>query len=68
MANGTTFIYTNQFGGNWVSTPFDDSAQAQSYTPPLNQPWDYSTNKYVPYASASCIRLIQVCRRIYGVK
>jgi hypothetical protein len=28
-----------------VSTPFDDSAQAQSYSPPLNQPWDYSSDK-----------------------
>jgi glucan 1,3-beta-glucosidase len=43
--DGSTFIYQNQFGGYWVSEPFNDSAQAQSYSPPLNQPWDYSSDK-----------------------
>jgi hypothetical protein len=46
-SGGKTFIYKNQFGGHWVSTPFDNSAKAQSYSPALNQDWDYSTDKCV---------------------
>ncbi|EJD53290.1 glycoside hydrolase [Auricularia subglabra TFB-10046 SS5] len=48
MGDGTTFTYRNQFGGFWVDdpdNPFNDTAQAQSYTPPLNQPWVYGTNR-----------------------
>ncbi|KAL8277511.1 hypothetical protein RQP46_010066 [Phenoliferia psychrophenolica] len=39
-----SFIYNNTFGGFWNSIPFNDSAQAQSDVPPLNQRWDYSTD------------------------
>jgi len=43
--DNTTFVYHNALGGKWVydpSKPFDDSAQAQKYTPPLSQKWDWS--------------------------
>ncbi|KAM0747725.1 glycoside hydrolase [Meredithblackwellia eburnea MCA 4105] len=43
-SDGTSFIYNNSFGGFWNSIPLNDSAQPQSYVPPLNQKWDYSTN------------------------
>lgn len=48
MENGNTFTYINNFGGNWVSTPFDDSARPQSWTPRLNESWDYTNMKCVP--------------------
>ncbi|GAA95845.1 glycoside hydrolase family 5 protein [Mixia osmundae IAM 14324] len=40
---GSTFIYNNTFGGFWVATPFNDSAQPQSDVPALSQAWDYNT-------------------------
>lgn len=43
--DGKTFIYQNDHGGYWVSTPFDDSAKAQDYTPALNEPWDFTNMK-----------------------
>jgi aryl-phospho-beta-D-glucosidase BglC (GH1 family) len=46
--DGKTFTYSNKFQGYWVSdpdNPFDNSAQAQSYTPPLNQTWKYGTDR-----------------------
>lgn len=43
--NGQTFTYINNFGGNWVSTPFDDSARPQSWSPRLNETWDYTNMK-----------------------
>lgn len=39
--------YENSFGGTWVwdaSDPFNNAAQAQSYTPPLNQNWTWGVN------------------------
>lgn len=47
MENGNTFTYINNFGGNWVSTPFDDSARPQSWSPRLNESWDYTNMKWV---------------------
>jgi hypothetical protein len=37
--------YTNPFGGIWVSTPFNDSARAQSWSPALDEDWDYYNNR-----------------------
>ena len=56
MANGTQFTYTNNFGGYWVSTPFDDSARPNSWTKPLNQSWDYTNDKsvHIPLFAAIC--------------
>lgn len=45
---GATFTYKNSFGGTWVDDPddpFNNNAQAQSWTPPLNQTWDWSKNR-----------------------
>ncbi|KAG8739546.1 hypothetical protein FRC10_005456 [Ceratobasidium sp. 414] len=42
--DGMTFTYNNKLGGFWVfdpTNPFNNSAQAQSWTPPLNQPWKF---------------------------
>lgn len=47
MEDGNTFTYINNFGGNWVSTPFDDSARPQSWSPRLNETWDYTNMKCV---------------------
>jgi glucan 1,3-beta-glucosidase len=44
MENGTTFTYVNTFGGQWRSGLTDNGAQAQSYTPPMNESWDYAKN------------------------
>ncbi|KAG8921416.1 hypothetical protein FRC01_000258 [Tulasnella sp. 417] len=42
---GTTFTYINKFGGTWYDDPddaFNNNAQAQSWTPPLTQEWNYN--------------------------
>ncbi|KAG9033592.1 hypothetical protein FS837_002421 [Tulasnella sp. UAMH 9824] len=44
---GTTFTYVNKFGGTWYDDPDDpwnNNAQAQSWTPPLSQEWDYQND------------------------
>lgn len=46
--NGTTFTYINNFGGYWVydaANPFNNSARPNSWTPPLSEPWNFSTNR-----------------------
>lgn len=48
LTDGGTMTYVNKFGGYWVqdpSNPFDNSARPQSWTKPLNESWDYSTDK-----------------------
>ncbi|KAG9076861.1 hypothetical protein FS749_011316 [Ceratobasidium sp. UAMH 11750] len=45
--DGTTFTYNNKFGGFWVfdpANPYNNSAQAQSWSPPLSQEWKYGTD------------------------
>ncbi|KAF8671219.1 Cellulase (glycosyl hydrolase family 5) [Rhizoctonia solani] len=45
---GSTFIYNNSFGGFWYydpKDPFSNKAQAQSWTPPLNQTWRFGTDQ-----------------------
>jgi hypothetical protein len=40
LEDGSTFIYTNDFGGNWVydpKNPFGHGGQAQSWTPRVGQ-------------------------------
>ncbi|KAG8861682.1 hypothetical protein FRB96_002639 [Tulasnella sp. 330] len=42
--DGTTFTYTNTFGGIWVADPkdpYNSNAYAQSWSPPLNTTWDF---------------------------
>ncbi|KAJ7599796.1 glycoside hydrolase family 5 protein [Mycena floridula] len=46
--DGSTFTYQNQFGGFWVSdsnNPFNDGAQPNSWTPPLNTSWKWGQDK-----------------------
>ncbi|KAG8708506.1 hypothetical protein FRC09_001214 [Ceratobasidium sp. 395] len=43
-----SFIYNNSFGGFWVSdpaNPFNNNAQAQSWSPPLNTSWRWGVDK-----------------------
>ena len=53
MEDGTTFTYNNTFGGFWVTDsndPFNGDAQAQSWSPPLNQSWDWQKDTIRGYA------------------
>ncbi|TCD64393.1 hypothetical protein EIP91_004141 [Steccherinum ochraceum] len=46
--DGTTFVYNNSFGGFWYedpTNPFADAAQPNSWTPPLNQTWQWGVNR-----------------------
>jgi len=46
--NGTTFTYINPFGGTWYwdpSDPFNNNAQPNSWTPPLNQTFQFGIDK-----------------------
>ncbi|TFK88056.1 glycoside hydrolase family 5 protein [Polyporus arcularius HHB13444] len=48
LADGSTFTYSNKFGGFWVddpTNPYNNSARPNSWTPALNEPWDYSKDK-----------------------
>ncbi|CAO1635228.1 unnamed protein product [Sympodiomycopsis kandeliae] len=45
LGNGTSFTYVNKHGGFWVSDFFNDSAQAQSYTKPLSEEWDWANDR-----------------------
>jgi hypothetical protein len=44
---GHTFTYNNSFGGFWYydpKDPFSNKAQAQSWSPPLNEKWRFGTD------------------------
>ncbi|KAF8176767.1 glycoside hydrolase family 5 protein [Pholiota molesta] len=44
LDNGTEFTYNNPFGGFWVqdpANPFNNNAQPNSWTPPLNTSWTW---------------------------
>lgn len=48
MEDGTNFTYSNPFGGTWYwdpSDPFNNNAQAQSWTLPLNQTFRFGIDK-----------------------
>jgi glucan 1,3-beta-glucosidase len=60
MDDGTTFTYSNKFGGYWYDDPNDplnNGAQAQSYTPALNETFQYGSDKIhgcvSPYSHAT---------------
>ncbi|KAJ7773286.1 glycoside hydrolase family 5 protein [Mycena metata] len=47
-ADGTSFVYNNSFGGYWLadpSNPFLDGAKPNSWTPALNESWDWGNDK-----------------------
>ncbi|PFH50698.1 glycoside hydrolase family 5 protein [Amanita thiersii Skay4041] len=48
MEDGTTFTYSNKFGGQWYfdpNDPFNNGARAQSWTPALNETFNYGVDK-----------------------
>lgn len=45
LGNNQSFTYVNNFGGRWASQPLNNSAQAQNYTPPLDQEFDFARNR-----------------------
>ncbi|KAF9483864.1 exo-beta-1,3-glucanase [Pholiota conissans] len=48
MEDGTTFTYKNPFGGTWYwdeNDPFNNGAKAQSWTPGLNETFQYGIDK-----------------------
>jgi len=48
MDDGTTYVYHNPFGGTWYydpNDPYNNNAQAQSYTPPLNTTFKPGTHR-----------------------
>jgi glucan 1,3-beta-glucosidase len=48
MEDGNTFTYSNKFGGIWVqdpSNPFNNSARPQSWSPALNEPFNWGVDK-----------------------
>uniref|UniRef100_A0A0W0FBP2 glucan 1,3-beta-glucosidase n=1 Tax=Moniliophthora roreri TaxID=221103 RepID=A0A0W0FBP2_MONRR len=48
MEDGTSFIYKNPFGGRWYydpNDPFNNNAQANSWTPPLNQSFRHGVDR-----------------------
>ncbi|KAG0659221.1 hypothetical protein C6P46_005274 [Rhodotorula mucilaginosa] len=45
LQDGSNFTYLNNFGGYWVSIPFNDTARPQRDVPALNEDWDYVNNR-----------------------
>lgn len=48
LEDGTTMTYSNKFGGTWYwdpDEPFNNNAQAQSWTPPLNQSFKWGQDR-----------------------
>jgi glucan 1,3-beta-glucosidase len=48
LENGTTFTYQNPFGGYWYwdeNDPFNRGARAQSWSPALNETFNYGVDK-----------------------
>lgn len=47
LADGTNMTYENEFGGHWYwdeADPFNNNAQCNSWTKPLNQSWNWATD------------------------
>jgi glucan 1,3-beta-glucosidase len=60
MEDGTTFTYSNSFGGYWYynpNDPFNNGARAQSWTPALNQTFNYGSDRIRGYVTV----LILLC-------
>ncbi|THH27838.1 hypothetical protein EUX98_g6353 [Antrodiella citrinella] len=46
--DGSTFTYQNSFGGFWYedpANPYTDNAQCNSWTPALNETWQWGVNR-----------------------
>jgi hypothetical protein len=56
MEDGTTFIYSNSFGGFWYDDkddPFNNRAQSQSWSPPLNETFNPGGDRIRGYVTCS---------------
>lgn len=54
MDDGTTFTYSNSYGGTWYyddEDPYNNAAKVNSWTPGLNETFNYGTNKIFGYAA-----------------
>lgn len=52
MEDGTTFVYSNSFGGTWYwdpNDPFNNGARAQKWSPALNETFNYGVDKIRGY-------------------
>jgi glucan 1,3-beta-glucosidase len=52
LSDGTTMTYSNSFGGYWYydeTDPFNNGAKAQSWTPALNETFNYGIDKIRGY-------------------
>ncbi|KAJ7086334.1 glycoside hydrolase family 5 protein [Mycena belliarum] len=48
MTSGATFVYNNSFGGYWAAdatNPFGSAGRANSWTPMLNESWNWGTDR-----------------------
>ena len=58
MEDGTTFTYHNSFGGYWYhdpNNPLANSARAQSWSPALNETFQYGSDRIRGYVTRSNI-------------
>jgi glucan 1,3-beta-glucosidase len=56
MEDGTTFVYSNSFGGFWYDNkddPFNECAQSQSWSPPLNATFKPGGDRIRGYVTCS---------------
>ena len=56
MEDGTTFTYSNKFGGYWYwdeKDPFNNGARAQSWSPAMNETFRYGIDQIRGLVSAS---------------
>lgn len=54
LEDGSTFTYSNAFGGSWywdANDPFNNGAQAQSWTPGLNQTFNFGVDRIRGYVT-----------------
>ena len=61
MEDGTTFIYSNPFGGYWYDdpkNPFANNARPQSWVPALNETFQFGTDRIRGYVTRSIISLL----------
>ena len=59
LDDGTNITYSNKFGGTWYwdpNDPFNNNAQAQSWTPPLNQSFKWGEDRIFGSAPQSSFR------------
>jgi len=59
LEDGTEMTYSNKFGGTWYwdpNDPFNNNAQAQSWTPPLNQSFKWGQDRIFGSVPQSLLR------------